>query len=62
MHGCNELNLAVLQRATEAEAVWLVVPCCIRDGLGAKLRDRRESAVFLGHPSVILGVFGCVLK
>ena len=35
VHGCNELNVAVLQRAVEAQAAWLVVPCCIRDGPGA---------------------------
>ena len=33
VHGCNELNFAVLQRAAEQLAAWLVVPCCIKDGL-----------------------------
>eukprot|EP00439_Symbiodinium_sp_Y106_P024274 s5793_g2.t4 len=33
VHGCNELNFAVLRRAKEKLAAWLVVPCCIRDGL-----------------------------
>ncbi|CAK8997185.1 13 kDa deflagellation-inducible protein [Durusdinium trenchii] len=33
VHGCNELNLDVLKRALQKRAVWLVVPCCIREGL-----------------------------
>ena len=34
VHGCNELNISVLQRAQMASAAWLVVPCCIREGRG----------------------------
>ena len=45
VHGCNELNVAVLQRAVEAQAAWLVVPCCIRDGPGAHSQGRREVSV-----------------
>ena len=33
VHGCNDLNFSVLRRAKEKLAAWLVVPCCIRDGL-----------------------------
>jgi len=60
VHGCNELNFAVLRRAKEKLAAWLVVPCCIRDGLtdicvrcaGTEQGDDSRHAIMCG----IMGV------
>ena len=44
VHGCNELNLEVLARAAQVAAVWLVVPCCVREGLATvalRCRDQQ---------------------
>ena len=33
VHGCNEANRDAEELATRHKATWMLVPCCIRDGL-----------------------------
>lgn len=56
VHGCNELNLEVLRRARHVGAVWLVLPCCVREGLASvALRCRDEQGDDTRH-AVLCGI------
>eukprot|EP01065_Artemidia_motanka_P015798 TRINITY_DN1951_c1_g1_i1.p1 TRINITY_DN1951_c1_g1~~TRINITY_DN1951_c1_g1_i1.p1 ORF type:complete len:438 (+),score=144.05 TRINITY_DN1951_c1_g1_i1:60-1373(+) len=54
VHACNETNQQVLDMAEAAEAMWCVVPCCVRGGVAlpgcvvSRLPDAARHAMLCG--------------
>lgn len=63
VHACNELNPRIIERARDVDAVWAVLPCCVRAGtylpcrIGGTLKDDDESKHMI-NCGVVAGQYG----